>query len=978
MTESIERSALGSAFDVPTAELRRRAEAQEPKQEEAGDFSKTEFLLKDQDATEFQFANEPLPDEKISFFDVPKASMEEAPAAKNDPIEDALHDFKDEAGDVNDEASEEPLTLEAPSEISSSDFEPRALNEEFKQKSEVKAEDFAEIFSNDPIQVTNAPSPKKRSNRAILVKAAAALLVIGAVIGGFTYGFMIFKSDAGIAGYRLDGFSVVRAYRPPTQSDLAEFASIFSESEKALQNDNPQDLIVTHTKLKSVLEKDDRNAEAVSRLLDHAANLIFWYGTASPWSQRFDEHLETINAISKRSNEFVDTIIIERAKARKAANLGDFSNARLNLEKALTRFNTADEGSFLLLSEMSLNVGDKKTAEKWFSQASNKESRRARFIGAEISENQHSLKALGAEGYLPAQVAAFIRQSFPTDPKDIRSRLGDAEKLFDDLKEFPNLQNKLKAYKADLHQAAGESEKARELWKSLLSQYPKDSVTALKLAASFEQDALWDEAISAYQGMDRAGALDESSLEKYAELLRVRGRHLDAGTVITKGLEKFPKSARLYYIQGRIAFDLYQIDPAREAFTKALAAQPKFELATLGLVDIAMQRKEYAEVANLLKGIGAESPHHAMALASLGRLELMKGNLRDAEDFFLRAVRVDPKLESVYPQLVQIQLQQERDADAEKALAIGVKALPKSPFITLTQARVLQFQRRYDEALSKIEAIRKSHDHLLPLRFLEIDLLIDSKSYKEAGSQIAALVSKEVRDPELSYLKAKLFYKDSSGSSRDTTSGEILVKVLESAVRQNPESEKYRLMLARIASRVQDKQIAQEQVDAVIKVNQKNAEAWGVLGELQMEGGNYETASRSFKQALQLTRFRSEYYGKLAESFKQLNQPALAIEYYKKVIAERPQDAEAHLELGKLYNQEGRFSAALGALKKAVTLNSKLSEAYYFLGFIQKELSDTAGALKSFETFLSLEPASSESATIRDEVYFLKNGRSGN
>jgi len=989
-TESIQRSALSNAFDVPTGELR--------KADDSSDFSKTEFLHKekDEDATEFQFTDEPLSDEKISFFDVPKAEsateLQEAPVraipdselpgsqAGLDAIEEALNDFQEpardfaEVADVVEEDSEEPLTLEAPSEISRSDFKA----DEFRQKSEVKAEDFAEIFSNDPIQVADVQSPKRKTNRAKLVKVALGLVAASVVLGGISYVLSVFKSETGIAGYRLDGFSILRAYRPPSSEESEAFAVVFKESQRALINDNPQDLISVHGKLRSILENDVRNVEAVSRMLDHAANLILWYGTASEWAQKYEEHLLAIDQISKQTTEFVDTLIIERAKARKAGNLGDRSAARSELEKALARFNVSDYLSFLLLAELSFELGDVKASEKWLNQVSDRSNRRTRFLKGLISNDLGELKSLGVEGYLPAKVMAFVVLPIPAGAQSLSERLSMAEKLFADSKDFPNLQNRLKSGKADLHQAAGESQKARELWKSILAQFPKETSVALKLASSFEEDALWDEAIAAYQAMERAGGLNENSYERYAELLRVRGRQLDAGAIITKGLEKYPKSANLFYIQGRVAFDLYQIDPSKEAFNKALAAEPKFELATLGLVDIAMQRKEYVEAAALLKGIGKSSRHYAVALVSLGRLDLMKGSLDSAEDFFLSAIMADPKLESVYPQITQIQLQQERDSDAEKALATGVKALPKSPYVKMSQARVLQFQRRYDEAISKIEAIRKSHDHLLPIRFLEVDLLIDSKDFKRATDEISAMNLKEIRDPELSYLKAKLFYWDTSGLSRDVNSGEILLKYLESAVRQNPDSDKYKLMMARVATRLQDRQTATEQVDAVIKVNPKNAEAWTVLGELQMDGGNYEAASKSFKQALQLTRFRSELYGKLAECFKQLSQPALAIEFYRKVLAERPQDAEAHLELGKLYNQEGRFQGAVATLKKAIALRPKLSEAYYFLGFIQKELGDSRGALRSFETFLSLVPSGSESATIRDEVYFLKNGRSDN
>lgn len=1012
-TESIRKQSLGSAFEVSTSELNKNKPESDP--------SKTDFLSQidnpfsaasiktnakgdgDHDSTEFGqsenlFDNvldgEPIPDEKISFFEkaqpfgdgprektiiLGEESSAEAGVSEIDPIEAALQQFQGQSQSSG--ASEDPLTLEAPSEISASDFEPRQadqLSEEiFHPKSEVKAEDFAEVFSNAPIPVSEVQA-KRSGSFGQLKKVAVLLVTSGATLAVAGYGFQKFRSDEGLLGYRLNGLSVERAYQPPTPEELQVFAEIFKESENTLLADSPLETAAVFTKLKSVLEKDERNVEALSRMLDHSAVLIGWYGTASPWSQRFEEGLDLINKVSQKSKAFVDSLIIERAKSHRAITLGDYQAAADQMGAALGRFNVGDDLSFIVLAEANLKLGNKKSAESWMGRVTNKSSKRARFVNALIHEDAKEFQALSAEGYLPGRVLAFTSQKMSTQLADLKARLVEADALMLELKDFPVLALSMKTYNGDLHQAAGEGEKARGLWKEVLAQYPKDLSVWMKVAASFEQDALWDEALNAYQGMERAGGLSESSMERYAELLRVRGRHLDAAGLVARGLERFPKSARLFYTQGKILLDLYQIDPAKEAFGKSLAADPKFELATLGLVDIAMQRREYNEAAKLLKTIGPESSHRGMALASLGRLELIKGNLKEAEGFFTDSIRLDPKQESVYAQVVDIQLRQERDGEALSFLEDAEKIFPRSAEITMAKARILQFQRRYDDALAAIDGIRKTHDHLVPLQLLSADLMMDTKDYAGAAAILAKLQAKESRDPDLFYLRAKLFYKDQGASTKDITSAEMAIKVLEGAVRQKPDVDRYRVLMGRLALRVQDKIIAQEQADSILRVNAKSSEGYALLGEIQMDSGNYEAAAKSFKTALNLTRNRSPLYTKLAESFKQLGQTGQAIEYYKKVTQEHPKDADAHLELGKLYNQEGRFQGAVASFKRAISLNARLSEAFYFLGFIQKEMGDRDGALKSFETFLSLVPSGSESATIRDEVYFLKNGRSPN
>ncbi len=543
--------------------------------------------------------------------------------------------------------------------------------------------------------------------------------------------------------------------------------------------------------------------------------------------------------------------------------------------------------------------------------------------------------------------------------------------------EFPNLNTSIAELRADLLQLDGQGDEARKAWKELTASSVRKSELWQKIAQSAEKDALWDEALEAYQQLEKMNILNEASIEKYAELLRVRGRLVDAGNVTARGLEKFSKSTGLHATQGRISWDLYQVDAAKEAFQKALAINEKYEPAILGLVEIAMSRREYLEATNLLKKIPPESAEYSKSLVTLARLELQRGNPDQAEENFKKALKVNPQVEEIYPSLVDLQLRQERDGEAETLLTDGEKVLGRSPYLALSRARLFQFQKKYAEALEVLAPALKSYDHLTALHLLEADLLIDSGKTQQAAQKLTSLINRQARDPDLGYLRAKLQSVDSQAAAQDLNSGEAAIKLLDSVIRQS-DQEKYRLLMAKISLQVGERPVAQEQVDATLRLNSKSALAMSLQGDLAMDAGNYESAARSYKLALQSTKFRTELYAKLAEAFKQLNQPGQALQFYQKVTQERPNDAQAHLELGKLYNAEGRLQGALLELKKAGKLDSKLSEAYYFLGFVQKELGDERGALTSFEQFLSLRPDSTESATIRDEVYFLKNGGSGN
>ena len=80
-----------------------------------------------------------------------------------------------------------------------------------------------------------------------------------------------------------------------------------------------------------------------------------------------------------------------------------------------------------------------------------------------------------------------------------------------------------------------------------------------------------------------------------------------------------------------------------------------------------------------------------------------------------------------------------------------------------------------------------------------------------------------------------------------------------------------------------------------------------------------------------------------------------AIEPLQKYLAERPEDANAHFQLGFLYDNLRRLGEANVEYKKAISLNPKLAEAHYNLGLNLLE-SDPVAAAESFRRAANLMP----------------------
>lgn len=82
-----------------------------------------------------------------------------------------------------------------------------------------------------------------------------------------------------------------------------------------------------------------------------------------------------------------------------------------------------------------------------------------------------------------------------------------------------------------------------------------------------------------------------------------------------------------------------------------------------------------------------------------------------------------------------------------------------------------------------------------------------------------------------------------------------------------------------------------------------------------------------------------------------------AIEWYKKCIMLRPQDADYHSNVGQILAKQGKFKEAEECYLRAIECTDGcIDEAYLNLGFVVRAQERFADALEYFEKALQLDP----------------------
>jgi tetratricopeptide (TPR) repeat protein len=111
-----------------------------------------------------------------------------------------------------------------------------------------------------------------------------------------------------------------------------------------------------------------------------------------------------------------------------------------------------------------------------------------------------------------------------------------------------------------------------------------------------------------------------------------------------------------------------------------------------------------------------------------------------------------------------------------------------------------------------------------------------------------------------------------------------------------------------------------------------------------------KAAALSSSAQAAVTLYNSAYKAQLAGKISE------AIADYKGAIAANPNLADAHSNLGVIYNQQHNFAQALSEFRKALAINPKDAITYNGIGAALRAEKDRAGALKNYQTAVNLDP----------------------
>jgi protein O-GlcNAc transferase len=458
--------------------------------------------------------------------------------------------------------------------------------------------------------------------------------------------------------------------------------------------------------------------------------------------------------------------------------------------------------------------------------------------------------------------------------------------------------------KAQSHIKAGELAEAEELYKQVLSRFPKNK-----------------KAIQGYQklkaGITSKGSTDSKPpQEQIDELVGLYNQGqmaavLDLAQVLT---QLYPRAFMPWNILGAANKGVGRVQAASEAFKKVTELNPNYAdgFNNLG-VTLQGQGKLDEAIASYNKALYLK-PDYAEAYYNMGNALKEKGDLDAAIDSYKQALKINPDSVDAYNNM-GVALKEKGDIDA--AIDSYKKAIKIKP--------------GHADAYSNMGNAMKEKG--------ELDAAIDS--YKQAIKI----------KPD--YAEA---YSNVGNALQDKGDLDAAVDSYKQAIKIKPDhAEAYRNM----GNALQDKGELDAAIDSykqALKINPDNAEAYYNMGNALKDKGDLDAAIESYKQAIKIKPDYAAAYNNMGVALQDKGELDAAIESYEQALKIKPDYAEAYYNMGNALKDKGELDAAIGSYKQAIKIKPDYADAYNNMGNALKDKGDLDAAIESYEQALKIKP----------------------
>jgi len=390
-----------------------------------------------------------------------------------------------------------------------------------------------------------------------------------------------------------------------------------------------------------------------------------------------------------------------------------------------------------------------------------------------------------------------------------------------------------------------------------------------------------------------------------------------------------------------------------------------------------------ADAEKELSSILKVAPNEPAALNLLGTIRAKQGRLREAEQFFLRAVRTDNKYVGPHMNLAYLYTLMGQPKNTISQLKKVLLLDPKNAEALDRLARLSLAQGEIDEGIKAIEQAEQSQPLSVTLLVLLGDAYLrkGNAAQAEARYQLALDQQSDETDAVLGLAQVSQFKGDANTASlylararkMVATSSDTLYRfaivalgaglyeeangTLLAAIKLNPNDPAYFLALGTTWIKKPELVEAEQAFRRALKLQPDSPRAQMYLGYTLLQQKKYPEAREWLEKSVQRDKSVPETFYYLGQIAQEQNEDQRAIEFFKQALALVPSYSFAHAGLGASYLRLKNYPLAQQELELSVKLNPDDAEAHYNLAVLFARLKNQKRAQEELQIVEKLKNA---------------------
>ncbi len=356
-----------------------------------------------------------------------------------------------------------------------------------------------------------------------------------------------------------------------------------------------------------------------------------------------------------------------------------------------------------------------------------------------------------------------------------------------------------------------------------------------------------------------------------------------------KAMAMEPENAGVMATVARFQLSKGEIDKAETLVDKVLATQPKFPAARLIKGEIMVGRRQFAEAVNTFDQILKDEPRMAEAHYFLSLALIGTGNASRAKAALQQTLELAPGL---------------------------VKA-------RLLLGETLRREGNFPEALVQVEEVLKDQpDHYQAL-LLRGNLKAAQRDTEAAGNDYRRLVALQPENP-VGYYQLGLL-------TRLDQKYEEAIGYFDQALQRNPKLMDVftNKVLTLAAQKKWDEALNACTQQLAVVADSKPAQAivHFMEGQIHKARNDRKAAELAFRKSVEANANYVQAYYEMARLYLQDNKLDEAVAQYEALLAKDPKQFGSHMQLGTIYDMQGRLDLAETHYREALKINPDFAPA---------------------------------------------------